>query len=442
MSQNNLSSSDLVNELDLNKLYSLYEPIDENIYLVNRLKDKKNKQMVCDCVISEHVAACGDGCLNRMLMLECGKVCPCGDFCTNRNFKEKNNAQLQPFITDKKGYGLMAANDIKENSFLIEYVGEIISLKELQHRCVVYANENQQHFYFMSYQNNSYIDSTKKGNLSRFFNHSCDPNCKLQKWTVNGELRIGIFTSRFVRANEELTFDYQFQNFGKIEQTCHCRSTNCRGFLSTNNNLNHLWKEDEETDHMPKKKEKHSKKSRKHKHKSHSNNVNNMSQIFGKNSQTRIEQIEKFANLRAVNEARKVANESDDEISKLIDAKRKEKVNTNYNFQTKQFDTLTKVERSHFDTLSKIERRHLFEQSIKEQEKTTTSTQENALVQAQAQYYAKQELIYDYRTAKWTFNKTSLEDQLKNESIKKKAKYEKNVELYNARYAMNNRFYK
>lgn len=25
-------------------------------------------------------------------------------------------------------------------------------------------------------------------------NHSCSPNCETQKWTVNGDVRIGLFT--------------------------------------------------------------------------------------------------------------------------------------------------------------------------------------------------------------------------------------------------------
>ena len=36
--------------------------------------------------------------------------------------------------------------------------------------------------YFMEINNNLKIDAREKGNLSRFINHSCDPNCELQKW--------------------------------------------------------------------------------------------------------------------------------------------------------------------------------------------------------------------------------------------------------------------
>ncbi len=52
------------------------------------------------------------------------------------------------------------------------------------------------------------IDPTYKGNLARFINHSCDPNCITVKWNVLGEVCIGIFANRDIMEDEEFTFDY------------------------------------------------------------------------------------------------------------------------------------------------------------------------------------------------------------------------------------------
>ena len=184
------------------------------------------------------IQACGEDCLNRLLMIECGKRCPCGDYCTNRSFQRRLRAPVAPIKTELKGWGLKALVDLKPNTFLIEYVGEVIGLKEFKRRCEKYSAQNNQHFYFMSLYNDLFIDATRKGNVSRFFNHSCDPNCETQKWTVNGELRIGFFTRRAIGANEELTFDYQFQTFGKKQQKCYCGSDKCRGFLGASASSN------------------------------------------------------------------------------------------------------------------------------------------------------------------------------------------------------------
>ena len=45
----------------------------------------------------------------------------------------------------------------------------------------------------MTMDNNRMLDAGPRGNIARFVNHSCDPNSETQKWTVNGDTRIGLF---------------------------------------------------------------------------------------------------------------------------------------------------------------------------------------------------------------------------------------------------------
>ena len=71
---------------------------------------------------------------------------------------------------------------------------------------------------------------------------------------MNGELRIGFFAKRPISLNEELTFDYQFQKLGKVQQKCYCGSEKCRGFLGVSTStsaqeeesggaFDHIWNE-------------------------------------------------------------------------------------------------------------------------------------------------------------------------------------------------------
>eukprot|EP00594_Rhizosolenia_setigera_P019259 CAMPEP_0178979026 /NCGR_PEP_ID=MMETSP0789-20121207/25569_1 /TAXON_ID=3005 /ORGANISM="Rhizosolenia setigera, Strain CCMP 1694" /LENGTH=268 /DNA_ID=CAMNT_0020668997 /DNA_START=476 /DNA_END=1279 /DNA_ORIENTATION=- len=92
---------------------------------------------------------------------------------------------------------------------------------------------NDPNFYVMHLGDGWYIDARLKGNLSRFINHSCDPNCKLVPYNVAGYMRIGIFALRDIEQGEFLSYDYQFdtKQHGN-EFLCRCGSQNCRGTLN------------------------------------------------------------------------------------------------------------------------------------------------------------------------------------------------------------------
>lgn len=58
----------------------------------------------------------------------------------------------------------------------------------------------------LSFLKDRIIDAGPKGNYSRFMNHSCNPNCETQKWTVNGDVRVGLFALCDIPAGKKVPF--------------------------------------------------------------------------------------------------------------------------------------------------------------------------------------------------------------------------------------------
>uniref|UniRef100_A0A3Q3W306 [histone H3]-lysine(36) N-trimethyltransferase n=1 Tax=Mola mola TaxID=94237 RepID=A0A3Q3W306_MOLML len=228
------------------KMPPYFDLIEENVYLTERKKSKSHrdiKRMQCECPVlpreerSKGVLACGEDCLNRLLMIECSSRCLNGVYCSNRRFQMKQHADFDVILTEDKESIYMPHITFYLNTFVLEYCGEVLDHKEFKTRVKEYARNKNIHYYFMSLKNNEIIDATLKGNCSRFMNHSCEPNCETQKWTVNGQLRVGFFTTKAVTVGTELTFDYQFQRYGKEAQKCFCGAPSCRGFLGGENRV-------------------------------------------------------------------------------------------------------------------------------------------------------------------------------------------------------------
>ncbi|CAO2039200.1 unnamed protein product [Urochloa humidicola] len=212
-----------------------WTPIRSNLFMHRQRRTQSiDESMVCICKPPQDGRlGCRDGCLNRILNIECVKrTCPCGEQCSNQKFQRRSYAKLRWFHSGKKGYGLQLQEDVAEGRFLIEYVGEVLDIKSYEDRQRYYASTGQKHFYFMALNGGEVIDACTKGNLGRFINHSCSPNCRTEKWMVNGEVCIGIFAMRNIKKGEELTFDYNYVRVsGAAPQKCFCRTAKCRGYI-------------------------------------------------------------------------------------------------------------------------------------------------------------------------------------------------------------------
>ncbi|KAL1843674.1 hypothetical protein VTJ49DRAFT_374 [Mycothermus thermophilus] len=216
---------------------STFQVITDCLYGSKNMGSSDHDALDCDCPEDWHDDenhACGEDsdCINRATRVECVMGnCNCGEGCKNQRFQRKQYAKVSVIKTEKKGYGLRADTDLQPNDFIFEYVGEVINEPTFRSRMIKYDREGIKHFYFMSLTKSEFVDATKKGNLGRFCNHSCNPNCYVDKWVVGEKLRMGIFAAREIRAGEELVFNYNVDRYGADPQPCYCGEPNCVGFI-------------------------------------------------------------------------------------------------------------------------------------------------------------------------------------------------------------------
>ncbi|KAK0385844.1 hypothetical protein NLU13_7021 [Sarocladium strictum] len=219
------------------KACSAFQVISDCLYGSKNLGSTDNDSFDCDCreewVDGENLA-CGEDsdCINRATKMECtADAGTCGGSCQNQRFQRREYADVSVIDTEKKGFGLRTDSDLQANDFIFEYIGEVINEPTFRRRMLQYDQEGIKHFYFMSLSKSEFVDATRKGNLGRFCNHSCNPNCYVDKWVVGDKLRMGIFALRKIAAGEELVFNYNVDRYGADPQPCYCGEPNCVGFI-------------------------------------------------------------------------------------------------------------------------------------------------------------------------------------------------------------------
>lgn len=172
------------------------------------LRADAQEDLICNCAAIEEpgraeLVACGPSskCLNRLLLTECNPAyCPAGQRCDNQRLQKRQYPSLDILRTAGKGWGLVAKEHLKAGDLVVEYVGELINNAEMRRRIAAKEAAKDDVYYFLTLTKDLVIDAERKGNMARFMNHSCDPNCESEKWTVNGNTRVGIFAKRDIEA--------------------------------------------------------------------------------------------------------------------------------------------------------------------------------------------------------------------------------------------------
>ena len=145
-----------------------------------------------------------------------------------------------------QGIGVFSSGFIPEGVVVLNYTGEEIrptvadvrESRQLKRQRMFNSNEGfktgSDSMYMFRRRDDVIVDASNSGNIARFVNHSCAPNCEA-KDTVNlhGKRRIVFKSIRNILPGEELSYDYKMA----IEHPrdwikCSCGAKSCRKYLN------------------------------------------------------------------------------------------------------------------------------------------------------------------------------------------------------------------
>ena len=139
------------------------------------------------------------------------------------------------------GFGVFSREAVPRGMPVMEYVGEVVRrpVADRRERAAggFGARGDLPSTYMFALDENDadsrVVDAARKGNLARFANHSCAPNCATRSVVLANRRRVVLFTLRDVQRGEEVTYDYQFApEIPERETPCACGAAACRGVIN------------------------------------------------------------------------------------------------------------------------------------------------------------------------------------------------------------------
>jgi SET domain-containing protein len=114
-----------------------------------------------------------------------------------------------------EGWGVFATEPIPKNKRVIHYAGEKIRNGESLEREIRYLKKG--HIWCFKLNRLYVRDAAVGGNIARYINHSCSPNCYTR---IIGDT-VWIIAAKNIQRGAELTYDYSTDGVGSIQ--CRCR---------------------------------------------------------------------------------------------------------------------------------------------------------------------------------------------------------------------------
>ena len=191
----------------------------------------------CACPAVKPCNALSDTCANALMKYECNEEnCQC-TACGNRDLQHGTDEGLLEIIHENKvgGAGATVTRGVPAGVLVGEYVGELVPAAEAERRLRQRARESMFELgpSFASTKRHTegqlyFIDASVMGNITRFINHSCAPNCAVHQIIVHNEPRLAIYTCKPIAAGTPLSIAYNFDLTKPFAPwTCTCGAPAC-----------------------------------------------------------------------------------------------------------------------------------------------------------------------------------------------------------------------
>lgn len=134
---------------------------------------------------------------------------------TLEDYQERAKTLIERRRSKIHGWGVFAKTQIKRSTKIINYAGEKITQKQSLPRQDKYLEKG--HIWCFELNTRWVRDAGVGGNIARFINHKCKPNCWVD---IEGDV-IWIRAAKTIRKGEELGYDYETDGEKTIQ--CRCR---------------------------------------------------------------------------------------------------------------------------------------------------------------------------------------------------------------------------